>query len=149
MAERRGDYEVGYGKPPADARFRKGRSGNPRGRPRGSTDFATLIAAALAEPVIVVQNGRRRRITKREAVVAQLVNRSAQADARAIKMLLDLIRLTEPQALAPAPNATEQHERLRQNLLRRLACLAAATEMEGQEGKTELDGDAVADGPTS
>src|SRR4051794_31141733 len=29
-------YEVGYGKPPAHSRFKPGRSGNPRGRPRGS-----------------------------------------------------------------------------------------------------------------
>ena len=30
------DYEVGYGKPPATSRFQKGKSGNPKGRPKGS-----------------------------------------------------------------------------------------------------------------
>jgi Family of unknown function (DUF5681) len=32
---RGGGYQVGYGKPPVHSRFRKGQSGNPRGRPRG------------------------------------------------------------------------------------------------------------------
>jgi hypothetical protein len=40
----------------------------------------------------VSDNGGRRKITKREAIITQLVNRSATADWRAIKILLDLIR---------------------------------------------------------
>ena len=32
-----GNYAVGYGRPPSHSRFRKGVSGNPRGRPRGMT----------------------------------------------------------------------------------------------------------------
>lgn len=31
-----GSHEVGYGKPPKDKRFKKGQSGNPRGRPKGA-----------------------------------------------------------------------------------------------------------------
>lgn len=29
-------YDVGYGRPPEETRFKKGQSGNPRGRPKGS-----------------------------------------------------------------------------------------------------------------
>jgi hypothetical protein len=36
MDKKQGNYEVGYGKPPRSRRFSKGRSGNPKGRPRGS-----------------------------------------------------------------------------------------------------------------
>jgi hypothetical protein len=86
------DYEVGYGKPPRHTRFRKGQSGNPRGRPKESKNLATLLKEALNEPVIVAENGGRRKITMREAIIKQLVKRSATADLRATKILLDLVR---------------------------------------------------------
>jgi hypothetical protein len=86
------DYEVGYGKPPRHTRFRKGQSGNPRGRPKASKNLATLLKEALNEPVIVAENGGRRKITMREAIIRQLVKRSATADLRATKILLDLVR---------------------------------------------------------
>jgi hypothetical protein len=87
--EQRGDYEVGYGKPPRHTRFAKGQSGNPRGRPCGAKNFTTLLQEALDEPVTVTENGGRRKVSKRQAIVTQLVNRSATADFRAIKILLD------------------------------------------------------------
>ena len=89
------DYEVGYGKPPRNTQFKKGQSGNPRGRPSASKNLATLVSVALNEPVIVVENGGRRKITKREAIIKQLVNRSTKADWRAIKILLDIVREIE------------------------------------------------------
>ena len=102
----RGVYEVGYGKPPRNAGFKKGQSGNPRGRPPGSKNLATLLNDALNEPVTITENGRRRKITKREAVIKQLVNKSASADARSLKILLDLMLNLEARArasAAPAP----------------------------------------------
>ena len=89
------DYEVGYGKPPRNTQFKKGQSGNPRGRPPGSKNLATLVSVALNEPVIVVENGGRKKITKREAIIKQLVNRSTKADWRAIKILLEIVREIE------------------------------------------------------
>ena len=103
------DYEVGYGKPPRHSRFVRGRSGNPRGRPRGAKSFNTLLSEKLNEPVTVAENGGRRKITKREAIVTQLVNRSAAADFRAIKILLDIVRDIESQAEA-APETAEFSE---------------------------------------
>jgi hypothetical protein len=98
-----GDHEVGYGKPPRHTRFVKGRSGNPRGRPPGSKNFTTLLGEALNEPVIVTENGTRRKVTKRQAIISQLVNRSATADFRAIKILLDMLREIERQTEPATP----------------------------------------------
>jgi Family of unknown function (DUF5681) len=80
--------DVGYGKPPRATRFHKGRSGNPRGRPRGSRNFASLVEAALAEPVMINENGRRRKATKLQVIVKQLVNKAAQGDHRSIQLLM-------------------------------------------------------------
>ena len=72
------EYKVGRGKPPLHSRFKKGNSGNPRGpRPK---NLPALLVAALNEPVVVTANGESRQITKREAVVAQLVDKSTGAD---------------------------------------------------------------------
>ena len=68
------DYEVGYGKPPRHSRFKTGQSGNPRGRAPGAKNLRTLLSEALNECVIVTENGGRRKVTKREAIIKQLVN---------------------------------------------------------------------------
>jgi len=60
-----------------------------------------LLAAALNEKVTVTENGKRRQVTKREAVIAQLVNKSAAAELRATKMLIDMLRDIEKKAEPP------------------------------------------------
>jgi len=61
--------------------FEKGQSGNPRGRPRGLKHFLALLAEALNEPFVVIEDGRPRRISKRELGVRQLANKFTMADA--------------------------------------------------------------------
>jgi hypothetical protein len=117
------DYEVGYGKPPRHTRFGKGQSGNPRGRSRGTKNLKTLLSEALNEPVIVTENGGHRKVSKREAIVTQLVNRSATADLRAIKILLDILRDLEGQTDPAAPETssfTAADEKVIEQLRRRL-----------------------------
>jgi len=108
--ENQGDYEVGYGKPPCHTRLVKGQSGNPRGRPPGSKNLSTLLSEALNETVIVTENGGRRKVTKRQAIITQLVNRSATADFRAIKILLDIVRDIECQTEPSAPETSDFSE---------------------------------------
>jgi hypothetical protein len=86
--KRMSSYETGYGKPPRHTRFQKGRSGNPKGRPRGSKNSATLLMEALHEPVIIRENGRRKKITKLQAIVKQIVNKAASGNHRSIELLL-------------------------------------------------------------
>jgi Family of unknown function (DUF5681) len=64
--ETKRDYKIGYGKPPRGRPFQKGQSGNPRGN-----NLSALLIAALNEPAYVTIDGKRRKITKREAIVTQ------------------------------------------------------------------------------
>jgi hypothetical protein len=118
------DYEVGYGKPPRHTRFKKGEtSANPRGRPR--KNLAASLVEGLNKRVVVTENGRRRKIAVREAITSQLINKSATADLRAIKILLDLIKDAEKQAGAatapePAPRFTAADEEVVEQLIERL-----------------------------
>jgi len=88
---------VGYGRPPLATRFRAGQSGNPRGRPKGARNLSTVVASALSERVAITENGRRRRITKLEAAVKQLVNRAAGGESRATQLLIQLVQANEAQ----------------------------------------------------
>ena len=101
MSEGKQDYEIGYGKPPVGRRFQKGQSGNPRGPRR--KDMSSLLIAALNEPVYATIDGKRRKITKRQAIITQMVNESASANLRATKMLFDMMKEVEQKAGAAAP----------------------------------------------
>jgi hypothetical protein len=94
-----------------------------------------LLTRALDMPVAVVRNGKRRRLSKREAVIAQLVDRSAGADLGAAKLLLELMGRFErgaPAARAepdfPDPDADAE---LFERLLARLRPLAMAPVADG------------------
>ena len=124
-AETTADYEVGYRKPPRHTGFQKGRSGNPKGRPKGSKNLATLLTEALDEKVQVTEDGKRRRVTKRELVIKQLVNKSASADLRAIKQLTDIVeraerRAADSPAAPPPPAITAADEEVIAELRKRI-----------------------------
>ncbi|CAA2105375.1 hypothetical protein MBUL_03161 [Methylobacterium bullatum] len=95
-------YEVGYGKPPADHRFRKGQSGNPRGRPRGYSaplgrrDLLDALTQAGREPIAITKDGRTIQTTQIEALAQQLTRKALQGDMRAAKLLFDTIKALAP-----------------------------------------------------
>jgi hypothetical protein len=83
-------YEIGFCKPPKSKRFRKGVSGNPKGRPKGKRNFATVLERALQEKVVINENGVRKTVSKLEAAVKQLVNKAATGDLTALRQLTAL-----------------------------------------------------------
>jgi hypothetical protein len=126
MAEREQDYAIGYGKPPIRSRFRKGRSGNPGGRPRGKR-LATLLREALSETAMIEINGRPRRVSKGQATVALLIDRAAEADPRWMKLLLDLVQKLEIGGDADDDDKEVDAEEAREFLIQELDRLAGDT----------------------
>jgi hypothetical protein len=95
-AKKSGSYEVGYGRPPAKYRFQKGVSGNPKGRAKGTRNFATIFVKAMTKSVTITENGKRKKISKLEAAVTQLANDAARGDKKAIQLTVTLLQLCEP-----------------------------------------------------
>ncbi|MEO1169457.1 MAG: DUF5681 domain-containing protein [Pseudomonadota bacterium] len=85
------DEDIGYGKPPKHTRWKKGQSGNPRGRPKGSRGLKTDLHAELVSHMEIQMNGKRVSGTKQQLMLKTLTARAAAGDVRAIKALIDLV----------------------------------------------------------
>lgn len=89
MPER--DYDVGYRRPPHQHRFKPGKSGNPKGRPKGARSLQTEIDALLSAKVTLTEHGKKRKVSVLTAALKRLVHKAvADGDMRAIIQLLQL-----------------------------------------------------------
>jgi hypothetical protein len=88
----------GYGNPPRHGRFKRGQSGNPRGRPRGAKGHKQTIAKIANEMHGVVEDGNRRRRSMLELIVLQLRNLAAQGNVSAFRAYHTLLARYSPQA---------------------------------------------------
>ena len=81
-------YKVGYRRPPKRSRWKKGQSGNPRGRRRHThIPLYKIIETALAEKVSSRESGKRRRRTVFEVILLRLWLKAGEGDARAFRIL--------------------------------------------------------------
>lgn len=94
------DYDVGYGKPPKHSQFKPGESGNPKGRPKGTRNLKTEIREVMQSTVTVTQDGQRKKISTRKAVVLRLTEKALSGNVQATRVLLDLIRNYDEEEVA-------------------------------------------------
>ena len=87
-------YEIGYRRPPQQSRFTPGKSGNPKGRPKGSRNFMTLLEQELAAPIVVNENGKKKKISRMQAMTKRLVTGALQGDQKALLTLVEILRRT-------------------------------------------------------
>jgi hypothetical protein len=122
MADHNDAYEVGYSKPPRQTRFAKGQSGNPKGRPKGSQNLATIVAKVGRERVKVTGNNGTRSITKLQACVTQLGNQGASGNLPAIREFMNLSKSSEDaeQSSLRAPVPQERDQAVMASILKRI-----------------------------
>jgi hypothetical protein len=85
--------DAGYGQPPKRTQFKKGKSGNPKGRPKLITSFKADLAAELREKLVLTENGKERKVTKQRAFIKTLTAAAIKKDIRAVSALLACMRL--------------------------------------------------------
>lgn len=83
--------EVGYGRPPRSRQFKKGQSGNPKGRPKATKNVGTMLRETLMRPIPISENGKRSKITALEAFFRQTLRSALEGDSRASDKLLKLL----------------------------------------------------------
>jgi len=76
-------YRIGKGRPPKHSRYKKGTTGNLRGRPKGSRNLATILAAELKKKVVVREGDRTRRVRKAEALIISTLAKGMSGDSKA------------------------------------------------------------------
>jgi hypothetical protein len=107
------NYSVGYRKPPRHTQFKKGQSGNPRGRDKGRENYRTEFLKELSERVTVTENGHLRKLSKQTLIVKRMVADAIKGDAKAREHMLRLIGQMEAfdtDAMPATPTSAEDAE---------------------------------------
>jgi len=118
-AETGPDYDVGYGRPPKHTRFRKGQSGNLRGRPKGRLNATEALNRELDQMITVREGGKTIRMTKREAMIKRLAADAMAGKKYAVDAILAHER-TRAEASGTAVNFTSEDAAIVENFLARV-----------------------------
>ncbi len=81
--------EVGYGRPPRSHQFKPGQSGNPKGRPQGGKNEATILRNLLNRKIQMRQDGKLRKISVLEAMLMKFADEALKGDPKAAAFLLN------------------------------------------------------------
>jgi len=98
--------KAGPGKPPRHTRFKPGQSGNPKGRPKGSKNFATILQQQLTKKITITVDGKPRRMTVQEVIARRLATDSMKGTTKAMELLIKLTS-TKPDESAAKEAADE------------------------------------------
>jgi hypothetical protein len=81
--------DVGYGKPPREHQFKPGKSGNPKGRPKGAKSEETLLRDLLGQKISLNERGKTRRITALEGILRRIAEDCLKGNTKSAAFLLN------------------------------------------------------------
>ncbi len=87
---------VGYGNPPRHAQFQKGKSGNPKGRPKGSQNLGSLLQATFDQKLMTTVNGKLTKMPLIQVLLTKLVATALGGNHAAMKLAFDLYSGAHP-----------------------------------------------------
>ena len=132
MTDTHDEEPVGYGKPPKAPRFRKGRSGNPSGRPKRTRTQLEVLRRELSQRVTVTEGCRKRRLTKGELIAKQLVTRAVKGEVAALRMMLRVNELMDAEVTREGDGEISEKDRLAADQAVFDAIAAMVAEPEGE-----------------
>lgn len=92
MSDQNEDYEVGYRKPPKSGQFKKGQSGNPKGRPKGAKGVKASLRRELESKITILEDGRSVKLSKAEVIAKSLTADALKGDS---KSRFEILRLDD------------------------------------------------------
>jgi hypothetical protein len=121
----KGEARVGYKRPPAETRFKKGQSGNPRGRRRAPATIAGLFTEELQSTVVISENGQRRKVQKIRVLINEAIKKAMKGNFQPLVLMTKISHSLE-QLTSPANPLKENQfdhlsdEELREHVIREI-----------------------------
>lgn len=120
---------VGRGNPPKHTQFKRGQSGNPKGRPKNARNFATLFRDVFEQLASIKVDGKKKEISYSEAVLMKARQMAMNNDSRLLCKLLDLMEKHLKAAESDARLLDQDEERLLARMIGGSASREAASEL--------------------
>jgi Family of unknown function (DUF5681) len=115
------DTQFGYGKPPREHRFKPGKSGNPKGRPKGAKNESTILHEILTRKIENRSGGRVRKISVLEGILLRIADDSLKGNIKSATLILNRYAALVSGELQPQDLGEDDQEVLEAFVRRRKA----------------------------